>query len=426
MEYLNIGLVYVFEYLITLSFCNRVMDKKIKYSSILVSTFPLYVVGCAVYFVFENLMINIIFSVFMYFFTILIGYKEKLYRQIIYTIYLSIIMYVSEAVFIFFVYSKYQPATKEVELTATQQMLVSIAVKIVNFILVQFLALIIQRKSFNDNKKLLPLFIYPLISLAFTIQFYGLAFKYGYTKSETNLYIVISCIDAIMCIAIFMYYGLLDDKDKKLKELEKEQQFVELNNSYMQVLEHQNNDMRMFAHDTKNHYNAIANMDSIEDVRAYISNVVNEVQSYQIIRLTDNKMLDLLLSKYKVECNSKGIKLNTEIKTANLNYIDDSDLSILICNLLDNAIEAATQSKAKSISFSLRKVNEFDVLNIINSCDTEPDIKHNKIITSKADKSAHGYGMKIISKYAKKNNAEYKWYYDDKANTFNSTLIFKR
>ena len=52
--------------------------------------------------------------------------------------------------------------------------------------------------------------------------------------------------------------------DIEIKELEKEQQFVELNNSYMQVLEHQNNEMRMMFHDTKNHYNAIANMDSTE------------------------------------------------------------------------------------------------------------------------------------------------------------------
>ena len=55
-----------------------------------------------------------------------------------------------------------------------------------------------------------------------------------------------------MCVVIFMYYGFLEEKDREIKELEKEQQFVELNNSYMQVLEHQNNEMRMMFHDIKN------------------------------------------------------------------------------------------------------------------------------------------------------------------------------
>lgn len=62
----------------------------------------------------------------------------------------------------------------------------------------------------------------------------------------------------------------------------------------------------------------------------------------------------------------------------------------------------------------------------MDTCDIAPSIDGKKIITSKADKSAHGYGMKIISKYAKENNAEYEWHYDNKSSTFHSTLMFKR
>lgn len=426
MEYICTGLIYFFEFLITISFCNKLMDKKIKYGYIFILSLPLFVAGFAFYYLLKNLVLNTIISVLMYFFTMLIGYKEKLYKQIIYTIYLTIISYFSEAVLIFVFYSKYQVITQENFLSPIQQLLVSIVTKTIHFILAQLLVLIIQRKSFKENKKLLPLFIYPIISIAFTMQFFGLSSKYSYTKSETNLFIIISCIDAIMCIAIFMYYGLLDDKDKKLKELEKEQQFVELNNSYMQVLEHQNNEMRMMFHDTKNHYNTIANMDSAEEIHSYVDALFDDIQKYQIIKLTNNKMLDLLLSKYKAVCGSKNISFNIEVKTANLDYIEDSDLSILVCNLLDNAVESAEHSAEKSIIFSLRRVNTFDVLNVINSCDTEPEIKGKIIKTSKKDKSAHGYGIKIISKYAKKNNAEYEWHYDNEAKKFNSTLIFKR
>lgn len=98
---------------------------------------------------------------------------------------------------------------------------------------------------------------------------------------------------------MFLYYQQLEEKDREIKELEKEQQFVELNNSYMQVLEHQNNKMRMMFHDTKNRYNAIANMDSAEKIHSYVDALFDDIQKYQTIKLTDNKMLDLLLSKYK-------------------------------------------------------------------------------------------------------------------------------
>ena len=96
MQYLSVGIIYVFEFLITVSFCNRVMDKKMKYSKILVCTFPLYIVAMALYLAFENLAINSIVSFLIFFLTIFIGYKEKIYKQIIYTIYLTMINYISE------------------------------------------------------------------------------------------------------------------------------------------------------------------------------------------------------------------------------------------------------------------------------------------------------------------------------------------
>lgn len=426
MTYLSIGIIYLFEFLITISFCNRVMDKKIKYLNVLLFAFPLYAIAFALYFIFENPVLNGIMTFLICFFTMIIGYKEKIYKQIIFTVYLVIINYISEAILILFALSRYAFITLNETLNDIQLLLISLGAKTINFILVQLLVLLIRRKELNENKKIIPLFIYPFLSLCFTFQFLVLAGKYEFSRQENNAYIIFTTTNAIMCIVIFMYYSLLDEQDKKLKELEKEQQFVELNNSYMQVLETQNNDMHMIVHDVKNHYSAIANMENIEEVKEYINSISDDIQKHQIVRITDNKMLDLLLSKYKVECGNKGIAFSTEVKTANLDYVHDSDLSILICNLLDNAIESAIKSEARQITFSLRRVNNFDVLNVTNSCNIEPIIKNSKLVTSKTDKSSHGYGMKIISKYAKKNNAEYEWHFDNDKNSFNSTLIFKR
>ena len=426
MDYLNIGLIYFFEFLITISFCNRVMDKRLKTSKILIFTFPLYIIGFTMYFIFENIFVNVCVSTIMYFCTMLIGYRETIIKKVVYTAYLVICMYLSEILFAITLYDRYRVIMANETSSSITHIFAGITSKLINFILVQLLVLLIRHKDFKQNKKFLPLFIYPMTSMAFVVAFSWLSEKYAFSKSELSVIVIISLIDAIMCVIIFMYYGFLEEKDREIKELEKEQQFVELNNSYMQVLEHQNNEMRMMFHDTKNHYNAIANMDSAEEIHSYVDALFDDIQKYQIIKLTNNKMLDLLLSKYKAVCSNKNISFNIEVKTANLDYVDDSDLSILICNLLDNAVESAEQSAEKSIVFSLRRVNTFDVLNVINSCDTEPIIKGKTIKTSKKDKSTHGYGIKIISKYAKKNNAEYEWHYDSETKKFNSTLIFKR
>lgn len=181
----------------------------------------------------------------------------------------------------------------------------------------------------------------------------------------------------------------------------------------------------MLFHDTKNHFLTIANIHNIEEVNSYVHGVIGDIQKYDIIQLTNNKLLDLLLSKYNALCINNNIKLSIEVRTANLDYIPDSDLSMIINNLMDNAFEAAKQSKEKIIDFSLIRVNNFDILKIFNSCDTAPIDKAHKLLTTKKSKAEHGFGTRIIEKYATKNNAEYEWLYDSSKKQFIATIIFK-
>lgn len=237
MDYLNVGIIYILEFFITLSFCNRVLDKKSNYSISLAGIIPLYIVGFVIFVAYQNVPVNACVSFLIYFFTMLLGYKDKIYRMIIYAIYLLIISHVSEFAFVSLFFSKYQVVISQNDLTSNQQLIISIAIKTVNFILVQLLAFLIKRNEFRENKKMLPLFLYPVISICFTVYFLYLSAKYDLLKFETNVYLIILLFDSIMCVVIFIYYGFLEEKDREIKQFEKEQQFVELNNSYMQVLE---------------------------------------------------------------------------------------------------------------------------------------------------------------------------------------------
>ncbi|MGN0523725.1 MAG: GHKL domain-containing protein [Eubacterium sp.] len=425
MEYFYIGLVYFFEFLITISFCNRVMDKRLKTSQILIFTFPLYVLGFALYFVFENVFVNTCVSVVMYLCTMLIGYKETIIKKVVYTAYLVICMYLSEILFAVTLYDRFQVVMNNENLSSIMQGLIGITSKLINFILVQLLVLLIKHKDFKQNAKFLPLFIYPMTSMAFVVAIAWLSEKYAFAKSDLAIVVIISLIDAIMCVVIFMYYGFLEEKDREIKQLEKEQQFVELNNSYMQVLEHQNNELQMVFHDTKHHFMAIENMDNIDDVKAYASKLYPQLENQNHINISNNKMLDLLLNKYIVICKSKGISFNYDVKTVSLDYIDNSELSILICNILDNAIESAVQSTDKTVNLSLKRIGNMDLLSVENSCDTPPKHKGNKLITSKGDKQNHGYGTKIIERHAKQNNGKYEWFYDENDKRFHLNVLFK-
>ena len=194
----------------------------------------------------------------------------------------------------------------------------------------------------------------------------------------------------------------------------------------MNVLEHQNSELQMLFHDTKNHFLTISSFEKIEDVRKYIGEIYPYFENKNKLRISSNKMLDLILNKYIVVCQQKNIKFTYEAKTANLSYIDDSELSVILNNILDNAVEAAERSTEKRVELSLRNVNGMDILSVENSSDKSPKHLDDTLFTTKSDADNHGFGTKIIKRHAEQNHGSVRWSYDSQRRTFRVTILFQK
>lgn len=425
MEYLSLGIAYLLELIITVTFANRLMETKIKKPLIYLYSLPVYVASYGLFFVAKSVILNILASIVMFLFTMVVGYSDKFIKKIVYTIYLFIFMYCSELVLTVPAFKQFTLVTNETN-SDMAMLLMSITTKILFFVFAQLFVIIIKPKEFNNNKKYLVLFLYPISSYALIVFVFNVFDKFSVALNNYWILYTLAIVITIASVMVFSYYQYIDRKDKQIKELEKERQFAELNNSYMQVLEHQNNELQMVFHDTKHHFMALDNMDNADDMKSYIHKIVPAMESNNNVSVSSNKMLNLLLNKYIVICKSKGIKFTYDVKTVSLDYIDDAELSILICNILDNAIESAEQSKGKSINISIKHINSMDLLSVENSCDIEPKHKNGKLITSKADAQNHGYGTKIIEKHSKMNNGQMEWSYDNVEHIFHLNILFQK
>ena len=139
---------------------------------------------------------------------------------------------------------------------------------------------------------------------------------------------------------------------------------------------------------------------------------------------TENKYLDLLLNKYQSECEINHISFEYSIRTANLSFMESSDLISIMSNILDNAVMASKLSEEKTVSLSINRNNSFDVLICKNSCDQKPTSSGDDLKTTKTESGIHGYGFKSIRRTAKKYNGDIEWKYDDSTKTFTITVIF--
>jgi len=228
-------------------------------------------------------------------------------------------------------------------------------------------------------------------------------------------------------VAVFFIYERSLEDAQRLAELTAAQQKTRLDRQYYELMEQSNREVKLLAHDMKNHLIALRAMDSTEAVGAYIDKLYPQVDAVGTVGSSGNKMLDLMMNKYQKQCQQEAIAFTFSVKTASLDYIADTDLISLLGNLLDNAVEAARNSEAKTVSLSVFNKNpRCDAVVIENSCEVAPLTANGAPVSTKDNGQRHGYGLKSVAATAQKYNALFDWTYDEKAKRFIATVVFPK
>lgn len=420
--------IYIIEMLIAFAFFSRNYKRKIKSNwAILIIGIVLFLLGSFVFSSFGNEVINL--CVFFLINTVfaITCFQINIKNAAIFSILLDAIMFACELLVIFFVSSIFKINTTEYKENLLVYIILSSISKLLYLAISQLLSFIVKKENRLDlyTKKFIPLFIFPILTIASLTIFLFIALKNN-TDSKYQIAIaIISVLFICSSLFIFIYYQTLAANEAKINELESEQKLYNLNNTYMNILENQNDELQMMFHDTKHHYMALSSFESVEEVRQYIKKIHPVLENKNNLRISNNKTLDLILNNYISICSQNDIKFTYETRTADLSYIDAAELIIILNNILDNAIEAAKNSNDKEIDLSLRHINNMDLLNVINSCDIPPKFNSKQLITTKANASSHGFGTRIIEKHTNKNHGNYDWFYDEIEHRFHLTIIFQ-
>ena len=228
-------------------------------------------------------------------------------------------------------------------------------------------------------------------------------------------------------LVIFLVYENAVKNRMELYELKTAKFQQEIDEKYFEAIEQSQTAIRQFSHDTKNHLQQIRYLDNVEEIHKYLDVIINDVEKISYVRISSNKILNLIISKYSAICEKKNIRFTPEVKLASLHYVDDVDLSTLLNNLLDNAVEAADITENGFIELKIfSKNSNFDGIIIKNSCNTPPKHINNELITSKKDKLLHGLGMSIVKKVLKKYDAIYDWKYYEETKVFETSIAIPR
>lgn len=225
-------------------------------------------------------------------------------------------------------------------------------------------------------------------------------------------------------IIVYMIYEKSEQSNQKLVELELTNQRNRIDLKYMTLLEKKNEDMKIMTHDYKKHIMTIEAMADNPEISEYLQSMLSEINHYNQIGKSKNKILDVIIGKYVDICIDKNINFVTEIMSDNLSSMNSKDISSLFNNVMDNAVESACESKARNIFLNISSVlGSFHRITVSNSCDAPPKVVNEKLITKKHNKETHGFGTKSITKTVKKYYGEVEWQYDEIAKEFKLIII---
>ncbi len=269
------------------------------------------------------------------------------------------------------------------------------------------------------------LFVYPACVTACLLVSSYIIFSEVLTESGQILLAATSGTLLLSLIFLFSTFQHEIEKDEILAIAQEENVHLKTEKEYFDILEKQNQNLMLYAHDVRKHLNAIHELSRDPNINEYISQLCGELTAYAQTCQSGNKLLDVMINRYVLDCDLKGIFFEYNVKECPLSCLEDLDLVAILGNLMDNAITAANQSTEKRVSLTTSVRNTYSVIVLKNSCDTSPRAQGEKLLSTKENPRFHGYGLKSVAKTVKKYYGDQYWEFDRENNIFTMTVILQ-
>ena len=299
------------------------------------------------------------------------------------------------------------------------------AVKTITYIIIIIIRKGKHRTLKNISKaRFIQLMLLPAATAAIAIVFSHYIISYNAPDA-----VKIGSISALLILIIsnIMIFNVIDTQDELISTREKlktSRLLMDSQRSYYDDIYRSQIEVRKTRHDLKNIFIAVlSELDAgnTDRTREIIKRKLSEIEQHVYIGGLYDNVIDAVIYEKSREAEAHGIRFIIQRSISQRIFIDDLDITVLIANLLDNAIEAAAEFKGeKYIDFSF--ITEKENLIIVLSNPTVNVIdKRTGLRTTKPDKANHGYGMISIESIIEKYNGYFNWSCTD--GVFSVTII---
>lgn len=219
----------------------------------------------------------------------------------------------------------------------------------------------------------------------------------------------------INLMAYYQFYTI-DQGTKKNMELNALRQKAEMEKEKYHATKLSYDELRSIRHEIKNHnfyMKALLDEGKTAEAKEYLDRVSSQGTKYLKSFDSGNYAVDVVMNHEMAAAKEQGVVLDTSILVPRKLPFKDEDLCSLLSNLLDNAMEAASQAGVAepTVNISIIPRQEYLFIRVTNPVDkTLPEKRRMTLETTKTNHTElHGYGTRIIRRIAESYNGSVKY-----------------
>ncbi len=382
----------------------RMKDNKYYYLKIIVGTLIL-----SLWDYFGTILVKIEFlamsgfAFILFFFSLLYLKNSAFEKLIIAIISCTLFYFINLPVLYLFSYLFNQSAYDVTIAKGTERIVILFLTKMLDFVVTQLIIYFRQRQAFLFKRD-----EWILVSSSFIITFIIAFFLYSLSIdlwSQLNVFISIVVLLIALDVIAFKFMIKINQKNTKQLENELLKLSFEQQSEMIEKIKVQYDNLSEMRH---NYVHELAYMQGVLDEKNYIKleEYLKEKLSSEKIKgynyiFTSNKVIDLVINYKFSIAEQKGISVVCTL-TAEISEELEHDISIILSNLLDNAIEASEKLKdiKPEIILNISELSGYYSITIKNRIEKSVMSDNERLQTTKANKQHHGYGIRTVKMLA--------------------------
>ena len=228
----------------------------------------------------------------------------------------------------------------------------------------------------------------------------------------------------LLIFVLFFYIRTTRNERNDLKDLNKtNEELIESQTKFFEAQAKVDDEIRSMRHDMKNNIQVLSLLlenGDYDKMRDYLDEMGEKLNSADISSHTGDTIADAIIADKKARAREAGSDIKVSGKVIP-DKISPVNMCKILGNLLDNAVEAVSDPSIKElpeevriIELQFKKTDNFFMISVANPCAARPAIEDGRIVTTKADRKRHGFGLHNVETAAKECGGEFTVSCDEK------------